>query len=164
MGKEIERKFLLSELPSFTEKVKPIHIQQGYIAVEPNGVAVRIRKADDRYIMTTKSHGGIERIEVEFPIEKQYFEALWPLTVGRRIEKLRFVVHENNLAIEIDQFKGDLEGLYLAEVEFSSREEANQFVPSSWMQNEVTEVDFFKNRNLSTIKDFQAIQLQLNQL
>ena len=51
MSKEIERKFLVGELPFNREEHPSVYIEQGYLALEPGGQEVRIRKKDDAYKM-----------------------------------------------------------------------------------------------------------------
>jgi CYTH domain-containing protein len=49
----------------------------------------------------------------------------------------------------INEFRGNLEGLVLAEVEFASREKSEEFEPPDWFGEEVTEDIRYKNQNLA---------------
>ena len=70
------------------------------------------------------------RVEEEIEIEPDRFERLWPLTEGRRIEKTRYEIDAGgDLVIELDVYKGDLDGLVTAEVEFDSEEAADASSP-----------------------------------
>ena len=52
---EIERKFLITELPSDLESY-PFHlIEQGYLNTDP---VIRVRRQDNEYYMTYKGVGG----------------------------------------------------------------------------------------------------------
>lgn len=55
--------------------------------------------------------------------------------------------------IELDVFAGDLAPLLLAEVEFSSEEEANSFTPPDWFGEDVTFSSKYHNSTLSQKKD-----------
>lgn len=74
---------------------------------------------------------------------------LWPGTEGRRIEKIRYQIDEGDQKIELNVFRGNLEGLVLAEVEFPSREKSEEFEPPDWFGEEVTEDIRYKNQNLA---------------
>ena len=51
------------------------------------------------------------RVEEEIEIEPDRFERLWPLTEGLRIEKTRYEIDAGDgLVIELDVYKGDLDG------------------------------------------------------
>ena len=63
------------------------------------------------------------RTEEELAIDDRRFEALWPLTEGRRIDKVRHVVPlGDGLAAELDVYAAPHDGLLVAEVEFPSAE------------------------------------------
>jgi CYTH domain-containing protein len=55
----------------------------------------------------------------------------------------------NKLTAELEIFHDKLEGLAMVEVEFSSKEEANQFVIPNWFGAEVTNDAKYRNSNLS---------------
>ena len=154
MSKEIERKFLLPGLPSFVGELTPYVIRQGYIAIEQNGTEVRVREKSGRHFLTVKSSGDLERTEVEIVIREREFQQLWPLTAGRRIEKHRYILLEDDYRIEIDVFQGKLDGLTLAEIEFQTVKDANNFDPPKWMGQEVTSDPRYKNQNLARQQNF----------
>ena len=157
MPLEIERKFFIPAPPDFLAGISFKSIQQGYIAIEKDGNAVRVRQIDNEYWLTAKSAGSLDRKEVEFLITRNIFLKLWDLTEGRRIEKHRYQWDHNDGPIEIDVFQGNLIGLTLAEIEFNSIQEASDFVPPSWLGQEVTSNPYFKNRNLSAMADYLAV-------
>ena len=56
---EIERKYLIKEIP-FSLKTYPYkELEQGYISTSP---VIRIRKADERYILTRITNGCLARL------------------------------------------------------------------------------------------------------
>ena len=147
---EIERKFLVRELPAELEQSRSTQIDQGYIAVANDGTEVRVRRRDGAAVLTVKSGGGRSRLEEEIAIDAERFERLWPLTEGRRLEKRRHLIPtETGLTIELDVYSGGLAGLMVAEVEFASEDAADAFEPPEWFGAEVTDDARFKNQKLA---------------
>lgn len=146
---EIERKFLLSEPPQETGDTPHTRIAQGYLVLG-EGEEARLRRRDDTLCLTVKAGRGRSRSETEIPLGEDQFEALWPLTAGRRIDKVR---HElalpGGLVAEVDVYAGALDGLLVAEVEFPDEEAAEAFSPPPWFGREVTDDDAYKNRALA---------------
>jgi adenylate cyclase len=144
--REIERKFHVAELPDETGEGRPI--RQGYVALDGE-VSVRVRDDDGRYVLTIKGGAGRSRTEVEVEVDPERFEALWPLTAGRRLEKRRHRLPLDGLVAELDLFAGDLRGLALVEVEFPSEAEAAAFVAPDWFGEELTGVPGWSNASLA---------------
>src|SRR5919197_174218 len=117
---EIERKFLVEQLPPELEGARARRIDQGYLALD-EGAEVRLRRHGDELSLTVKGAGGLSRVEEEFDLDERQFESLWPLTKGRRVEKTR---HELPGGIEVDVYDGALAGLVIAEIEFASEAES----------------------------------------
>jgi len=150
MAKEIERKFLIEELPSSViEGKKACHILQGYITADPTGQQVRLRSKNDQYSLTVKGKGQLEREEVEITLHTQQFEALWPLTEGRRIVKKRYEIPYHSLTIELDIFEKSLTGLRVAEIEFDSVAVSEKLQVPDWFGKEVTEDARYTNSQLA---------------
>jgi len=146
---EIERKFLIHTLPDNLNTYPRKEIEQGYINRDP---VIRIRRSDDSYILTCKGQGLMVREEFELPLTLEAFEHLKPKTDGIFIEKTRYLIpYDNNLTIELDVFHGKLAPLVLAEVEFSSVEEADAFIPPAWFGEDVTNSPKYHNSNLSNL-------------
>lgn len=147
---EIERKFLVDEAPHDLEQHPADALQQGYLAVAPDGVEARIRRRGDRTSLTVKSGPGHVRVEEEIPIEPERFDAMWPLTEGRRVEKTRYLVPlPEGLTVELDIYAGDLDGLVTAEIEFPSMEASAAFEPPAWLGREITGDARFANQSLA---------------
>lgn len=153
---EIERKYLLSD-DSWRPLVTGRHeIVQGYLAMG-QGNTVRLRRRDDKAFLTIKSRpaeGSIARFEWEREITLSDFEALFPLCLGRAIEKTRYIVPLENgntrLKIEIDEFHGAHEGLIFAEIELPS--EATQLSLPAFIGKEVTNDKRYYNSYLSSVQ------------
>src|SRR5688500_7601098 len=133
---EIERKFLVSRAPADLPPGEPI--EQGYLAVAPDGTEVRIRRRAGRSTLTIKSGPARVRVEEELDIDDRRFEALWALTEGRRIAKTRHLVPlAGGVTAEVDVYEDALAGLLTAEIEFGSTEASAAFDPPDWLGLEV---------------------------
>jgi adenylate cyclase len=102
---------------------------------------VRVRISANAATLTVKAGTGVSRTEVETAISLEQAEALWPHTVGRRIDKTRSSVTLDDplgRVAEIDVYAGELTGLRIVEVEFDSEAEAAAFAPPAWFGPELT--------------------------
>jgi CYTH domain-containing protein len=146
-GREIERKFLVPEPPPELGTGTPI--SQGYLPLASDETELRVRRRGDATVLTVKTGSGLERGEREVAIPADAFEALWPLTEGRRIEKDRLELPHGDVTIELDRFGGALAGLLVAEVEFDSTEASERFEAPPWFGREVTGDPAYSNRSLA---------------
>jgi CYTH domain-containing protein len=147
MNRELEKKFLLEKLPD--DLSKPVQIQQGYLYVEP--FELRIRKMEDKYYMTYKGEGDEERVEWEKEIPSWLYEKLLTKKIWILIEKNRYKLEHNGYVYEVDEYLGELKGSYIAEIEFSSREDYDSFQIPEWLEGalDVTKDPRFKNKRLA---------------
>lgn len=144
---EIERKFLIDRLPEDLDSYPFRLLEQAYLCTEP---VVRVRRSDDTYTLTYKSKGLMSREEYNLPLTKESYEHLKQKADGNVIRKKRFRIPlPNNLTIELDIFGAPFEGLILAEVEFTSEEQALAFLPPDWFGKEVTWSTEYHNSTLS---------------
>jgi adenylate cyclase len=147
-GVEIERKFLVARVP---DPLPPgDRLEQGYLAVAPDGTEVRIRRRAGRSTLTVKSGPAHVRVEEEIEIDDRRFEALWALTESRRIAKTRHLVPlGDDLTAELDVYAEGLDGLLVAEVEFASTEASRAFAPPDWLGAELTGDARYANQSLA---------------
>ena len=143
---EIERKFLLKELPENLSSYPCRHLEQGYLSTAP---VVRVRKDNDKYELTYKGKGAMVREEYNLPLTEQAYEHLKQKIDGRLITKRRYMIPYEDYTIELDIFEGDLAPLTLAEVEFPSKEAADAFVAPDWFAEDVTFSKLYHNSYLS---------------
>lgn len=148
MNTEIERKFIVNELPGGLIIQRSAEIKQGYICWNDLR-EVRCRQIDDEYFLTIKSKGNLVRDEYEITISEEQFLKIWHTTKGAQIFKQRMYVQCSEYKIEIDQFMKNLEGLILAEVEFTSISESEKFISPEWFIREVTNEEKYKNKSLA---------------
>lgn len=153
--REIERKFLVPELPSTLAKNPSADIIQGYLCSEEGRCQVRVRRVIDErfsspeYYLTAKRKEGLVRDEVNVPLSPENFENLWAMTVGRRLHKRRYYIPYRRLTIELDVFEDARSGLLLAEVEFRDEAGARRFTPPAWLGPEVTKNPAYRNSVLA---------------
>lgn len=150
MGQEIERKFLIKELPENLNEYKCHAMVQGYLNTSP---VVRVRKEDDTYYLTYKGGGLLSRTEYNLPLNEESFNHLVKKADGHIISKKRYVIpylcENTSYTIELDVFDSPFAPLILAEVEFDSEDAANAFPIPEWFDKEVTYDPQYHNSNLS---------------
>ena len=164
---EIERKFMIKELPESLAEYPCLFIEQAYLCTDP---VIRIRRQDEEYYLTYKGKGLMSREEYNLPLNKEAYEHLRPKADGNIISKKRYVIPlenpqfkegyspyahskntENtvNLKIELDIFEEPFQPLIIAEVEFPDEEMANAFLMPDWFKEDVTNNPAYHNSNLS---------------
>lgn len=144
---EIERKFLVSDLPDEIRAQPSTRIRQGYLSVGP--AEVRVRSHDDRqHELTVKSVGGLSRTEVSLALTPEQFEELWPLAQSS-VEKDRSSYGVGGWTAEVDVYTGKLAGLLVVEIEFPTEDDAAGFTPPPWFGPEVTDDPRYRNSTLA---------------
>lgn len=147
---EIERKYLIKQLPENYDTFPFHQIEQGYLSTRP---VVRIRRQDNEFFLTYKSGGLMVREEYNLPLTEDAYYHLRQKADGILITKKRYLIPYNEvLTIELDVFEGDLAPLILAEVEFETEDDANAFTPPEWFGEDVTFSSEYHNSTLSRQK------------
>lgn len=147
---EIERKYLVRELPSNLDGYPHVEIEQCYLCTSPT---VRIRRMGDVYILTVKenlSKGregcAIHNREEEFALTAESYERLKSKCEGRPVLKTRYKIPVGGgLVAELDLFHGTHEGLRLVEVEFPDTAASNTFTPPTWFGEDVSSDRRYRN-------------------
>ncbi|WP_108858815.1 CYTH domain-containing protein [Ruegeria sp. Alg231-54] len=149
MSTEIERKFLVAELPDLSGADKAV-IRQGYLTAPDDSTELRLRQKNDRYFLTLKGAGSLVRVEREAKITAEQFETFWPETEARRVEKERYTGKmPDGRVFELDIFLGNLAPLRLVEVEFDTEAEAQAYTPPDWFGTDVTADKRYKNKMMA---------------
>lgn len=144
---EIERKYLIHQLPFELSDYPSLLIEQGYLCTAP---VVRVRRQNDDYYLTYKSKGLMAREEYNLPLNAESYAHLIAKADGRIITKRRYLIPlDDTHTIELDCFEGDYQGLKLAEVEFESIEAAESFTPPAWFGEDVTFSTKYHNSTMS---------------
>ena len=148
---EIERKFLLRQVPTTARQMPTIEIEQGWLP--GTRLVERVRQWRDDHLevryRTVKPGTGPDGDEVEEATARGLFEDVWPLTRGRRVVKRRHEVPDYGLTWGIEQFLD--RDLVLAQVQLVGEEPALP-VPE-WLEpyvvREVTGEREYSNRALA---------------
>lgn len=135
MGKEIERKFLVTS-DAWREGSVGVEFRQGYLSRDP-GHTVRVRLAGEQGFLTIKGRRrGLTKAEFEYPIPAADAIELLRLCGQPLIEKTRYRVPHGGLVWEVDEFAGANAGLIVAEVELQAENQLFELPP--WVGTEVS--------------------------
>ena len=149
---EIERKYLVNELPKNLDSYPHTEIEQGYLCTSPT---LRIRRLGDVFVLTVKEHlagtsTAIQNREEEFTMPRSSYERLKGKCDGNLVSKTRYRIPlADGLVAELDLFHGAHEGLRLVEVEFPSVEAADAFIPPTWFGEDVSTDPRYRNSYLA---------------
>lgn len=153
MDMEIERKFLVNDKINLMDlsKYEKEEITQYYLFKNPE---MRIRKCGEKFYVTYKGAGDLQRIEQETDVSPVFFEKFKDYCKGQVIYKTRYKIPlANSLVAEVDFYHSYLKGLRIVEIEFDSVEQANAFKDfPDFFGEEVTNNPKYKNKNLSRLK------------
>lgn len=148
MAKEIERKFLVSDL-SALRGLTGTPIAQGYVA--EGGLLVRVRRAGKKAFLTLKGpRTGLscEEWEYEIPVDDA-IEMLKEHSTGGVLYKTRYLFPADKHTLEVDVFEGPLAGLVIAEVELANEYESVML--PDWLGREVSTDMAYTNVNLAKV-------------
>ena len=139
---ELERTFLLKEIPKNLKNCESIEILDIYIPQIVSHPILRIRKKGNVFEMTKKAPikgtDSSEQYEKTIPLSKEEFLELSKLS-GKRLRKIRYYYPINKETAEIDVFLDNLEGLAIVDFEFDSVEEKASFVMPDFCLVDVTQ-------------------------
>lgn len=142
---EIERTYLLKELPKDLDKFPFKEMLDIYIPTTEEHPRLRIRKSGNKTEITKKmpidSNDLSRHFENTIPLEAGEYVEL-SLLPGKRVRKLRYLYEENGYKFEIDVFQDELKGLVEADIEFENTDQRDAFRPPEWCLVEVTQEDF----------------------
>ena len=146
MPLEIERKFMVLNNDFKSESYKVIDIKQGYIFSDKNKV-LRVRIASNHSKIAIKFGEDIIRHEYEYEIPVNDAEALLKICQGHVITKKRYLIKNDELTWEVDEFLDHNKGLVVAEIEL--KDENEKFFKPDWIGEEVSYDKRFYNHYLS---------------
>ena len=162
---EIEKTFLAKYLPADLKNFPSKEMLDIYVGTEMPHPDLRIRKNGDKYEFTRKSPISESDVSVQkettIPLSKNEFDDL-SFTRGKKIQKTRHLYKLGTGEIaEIDVFSGDLAGLVVVDIEFSSENGKNDFPMPDFCLVEVTQEDFIAGGMLAG-KKYADIEYSLN--
>lgn len=145
MGKEVERKFLVTGEGWRAGAARDY--RQGYLNLDKERT-VRVRIAGDTGCITVKGiTRGASRAEYEYPIPIDDAAAMLnTLCLRPLIEKRRHLLEHHGMTWEVDEFYGENAGLVVAEIELEAPEQS--FDKPPWIGEEVTDDARYYNANL----------------
>jgi len=158
---EIERKFLVNKdkIPDLSKR-EYMDIVQGYIDTGDKHI-LRIRQIIYMNIkgesfgnetkLAVKGEGNMIREEREVNLLQNQFSVLWPSFQKYSLQKKRYLIQSEDKkhTVELDVYRGLNDGLVVAEVEFETEEEANEYTPESWFGEEVTQKKEYSNYKIA---------------
>ena len=152
MKQEIERKYAVNYLPENLKITNILDIEQAFIYKDTKTI-IRIRKIQDKksddikYIYTVKTKGDIayqkdstvaNAYEIESYIQEEDFDEFIKKRINSIIRKTRIVIPiENNLKVEMDIYKDELQDLITAEIEYPNEDIAKAFKKPEWLGEEL---------------------------
>ena len=153
---EIERKYLVNFLPEGYDACPFHEIEQAYLCTEP---VIRIRKEDEEYYLTYKSKGLLVGEEYNLELTGKAYAHLLEKADGMVLTKRRYriPVEGTGFTAELDIFSGAYQGLMLVEVEFETKEEADEFQAPAWFGTDVTFSGEYQNSRLALQPDPKVI-------
>ena len=176
MAIEIERKFLVNEIPFKLDQYPVRIIEQGYLCVTP---AIRVRRDNDSYYMTYKEPprmpGQIGQTEYNLPLDAEAYAHMIAKADGHIIRKRRYLlplnydayddvflyehpdlagqIAQGRMCIELDVFApsppAPFHGLVIAEIEYPSGDAYEAYHPAAWFSADVTGDVRYSNAHLS---------------
>lgn len=156
MEQEIERKFLVKEIPSLTG-IKPVHYER-YFLQRGSTVEERIQKKDNTFEYEKKvTISPIESHKEKKVISEEEYSNL-KQTSSDAIIRNSFVLNTNP-EVSLKIYEARFKGLVRAEVEFKSVEEAKSFTPFDWMGKEITNSPLGRDSKLLDLTDQEFQEL-----
>lgn len=152
---EIERKYLVQELPAGLYNYPHVEIEQCYLCTSPT---LRVRRMGDVCILTVKERvvtpsNAIHNREEEFRLSSEAYKRLKAKCEGRPVLKTRYRIPlSGGFTAELDVFHGVHEGLRLVEVEFPDTDTADTFMPPAWFGEDVSTDPLYRNSALAFFK------------
>src|SRR6478609_975734 len=148
---EVERKFLVRSdgWRRDCAGTKAVRLRQGYLTKGDVTVRVRICGHGESASLAVKGRRQhASRLEFEFPIPvAEAEELLRHLAPRSLLEKARHVLSYRGHLWNVDEFRGPLEGIVLAEIELT--EPVDRFDVPDWIGSEVTGDEHYSNSVLA---------------
>lgn len=138
MSKEIERKYLIKQMPNL-KNIKPIRYERYYINDNIDN-QIRVQKKDEKFELETKRKIS----DIEYKKEKQELTEQEFLKLIKNCKKViirdSYLINEKpNITIKI--YHETYKGLVRAEVELSNENEYKNFEIPEWFGKDITNTE-----------------------
>jgi len=154
---ELERVFLIKELPKDLNQYKPIVMKVGDF-YDPDKLGANridhlsIRQKDDKYeIRKKEGESEYKKIEHTIYITEEEFDTLMTVATQKHEKNLYLYPIHDGYTSEIDIYTGKLRGYARVEVEFKNEEDMKNFTPPKWFGEEITQWNHTIHKNLGSI-------------
>ena len=145
-GKEIERRWLVTDIDPTVWESPRHEIEQGYIDTHRAEPGCRIRIVDNtNAILTVKTGAGMERDEEEEPLSLRAGRLLYN-ACPFKLQKTRFLRDD----WEVDRMLGSLKGIIIAEFEMSSVDQAVTL--PAWIKSATEVTNSITNAHLAKLE------------
>lgn len=161
MKLEFERTFLVHHLPSGFGSAPRVEIEDYYFPPDSGRPRLRARRSGETYELTKKEmlSDAAEHAESSISLDAAEFGAITVGAIGV-IRKMRIRMALPDILAELDIFQHKLQGLVLAEFEFTDRASLERFVPPTFCMADVTH-EFFVAGGLLVGKTFADLEPDL---
>ncbi|MDA9129049.1 hypothetical protein N9J72_01060 [Candidatus Gracilibacteria bacterium] len=153
MKTEIERKFLVAELPDL-QALEKISYERYFLFCNEQS-EIRIQKKGEKYEFERKlKYSELSAEKQKFEISKPEFFKLKEGSIGEIIRESYVISTNPEISLKI--YYGDLEGFQRIEVEFENAQKAESFKAPKWFGKEIT--------GKTGSRDFEIINKSFKQL
>lgn len=153
---EIEKKYKVRRLPKALNNYEHKEIEQSYL--NKGGAPIRLRKfikggkiccVLSKKVRSQEASFKCMEYNIDLPID--VYEALLAAKEGKTIRKTRYIIPLNGgLNVELDVFHDFFEGVCVAEIEYNSVEQANNYNVPDWLGEELTDSEKLANGYMAT--------------
>lgn len=153
---EIEKKYRVKKLPENLNNFEHETIQQSYL--NKGGSPIRLRKFikgnNIRCVLSKKVRNDketFECIEYNINLPEDVYEELLDAKEGRTIIKTRYKIPlTDKLIIDLDVFHDFFEGICIAEIEYESIEQINNYKVPDWLEEISSDFNKLTNSYMAT--------------
>lgn len=148
MEVELEKTFLVKELPPNLDGCVSAEIIDIYIPSTEKHPFLRIRKRGDKFEITKKEpidgKDSSEQYEKTIPLTEKEFNEL-AVVKGKRFRKQRYYYPQKDegVKMELDFYLDDLEGLVVVDFEFETKDQKDNFQMPDFCLADVTQEKAF---------------------
>jgi len=156
MSEEIERKFLVKEMPNL-DGFKPLSYER-YFLFKNRFVEIRVQKRGDIYEFERKENqNNLSTKKIKFEISRDEFLKLKENSVNF-IRRKSYIISKNpSITIKVyDEKHCDLRRI---EVEFDSELDAEKFVPLKWFGKKITNSKLGRDSKLIDLSKEEILDL-----